>query len=143
MGRLFRKQEGKFAATLVIDLPHATLEAPTIEKEEATSQEIEMPWNVIVHNDPVNLMSYVTMVFQCACGARGKGFVCRVESLRRSGTAASFSIGHGNGAAGFGTVAMHRQAIRQLYPADSVGPHRRMVKRIEPGAAGNRRHLSV
>ena len=45
--------------------------------------------------------------FQCARGARGKGFVCRVESLRRSGTAASFSIGHGNGAAGFGTVAMH------------------------------------
>lgn len=22
------------------------------------------PWNVVVHNDPVNLMSYVTMVFQ-------------------------------------------------------------------------------
>jgi ATP-dependent Clp protease adaptor protein ClpS len=23
-----------------------------------------IPWNVVVHNDPVNLMSYVTMVFQ-------------------------------------------------------------------------------
>jgi ATP-dependent Clp protease adaptor protein ClpS len=68
MSWLLGKQEGKFAATLVIDFPHATLEAPTIEKEEATKEEIEMPWNVIVHNDPVNLMSYVTMVFQRVFG---------------------------------------------------------------------------
>ena len=68
MSWLLGKQEGKFTATLVIDFPHATLEAPTIEKEEATKQEIEMPWNVIVHNDPVNLMSYVTMVFQRVFG---------------------------------------------------------------------------
>ena len=68
MSRLFRKQEAKFAATPLIDFPRATLEAPTIEKEEATKQEIEMPWNVIVHNDPVNLMSYVTMVFQRVFG---------------------------------------------------------------------------
>ena len=27
-----------------------------------------MPWNVIVHNDPVNLMSYVTMVFERVLG---------------------------------------------------------------------------
>jgi ATP-dependent Clp protease adaptor protein ClpS len=26
------------------------------------------PWNVVVHNDPVNLMSYVTMVFQRVFG---------------------------------------------------------------------------
>ena len=29
---------------------------------------IAQPWNVIVHNDPVNLMSYVTMVFQRVLG---------------------------------------------------------------------------
>ena len=68
MSRLPWKQEAKFAATLVIDFPHATLEAPAIEKKEATKQEIEMPWNVVVHNDPVNLMSYVTMVFQRVFG---------------------------------------------------------------------------
>jgi ATP-dependent Clp protease adaptor protein ClpS len=68
MSRSPRKQEAKFAATLVIDCPHATLEAPTIEKKETTRQEIEMPWNVVVHNDPVNLMSYVTMVFQRVFG---------------------------------------------------------------------------
>ncbi len=29
---------------------------------------VAAPWNVIVHNDPVNLMSYVTMVFQRVLG---------------------------------------------------------------------------
>ena len=46
----------------------SALEMPTIEKQEATSEKIEMPWNVIVHNDPINLMSYVTMVFQRVFG---------------------------------------------------------------------------
>ncbi len=29
---------------------------------------VAAPWNVVVHNDPVNLMSYVTMVFQRVLG---------------------------------------------------------------------------
>jgi ATP-dependent Clp protease adaptor protein ClpS len=41
---------------------------PAIEKAEATRSEIDLPWNVVVHNDPVNLMSYVTMVFQRVFG---------------------------------------------------------------------------
>ena len=36
----------------------------TTESEPA----LEHPWNVVVHNDPVNLMSYVTMVFQKVFG---------------------------------------------------------------------------
>jgi ATP-dependent Clp protease adaptor protein ClpS len=51
-----------------IDIAEAGLDLPTIEKQEVTSEEIEMPWNVVVHNDPVNLMSYVTMVFQRVFG---------------------------------------------------------------------------
>jgi ATP-dependent Clp protease adaptor protein ClpS len=43
-------------------------EAPVIEKSEATKSEMQLPWNVVVHNDPVNLMSYVTMVFQRVFG---------------------------------------------------------------------------
>ena len=33
---------------------------------EKTSEDValDLPWNVVVHNDPINLMSYVTMVFQ-------------------------------------------------------------------------------
>jgi ATP-dependent Clp protease adaptor protein ClpS len=36
--------------------------------ERKTKVAIEAPWNVVVHNDPVNLMSYVTMVFQKVFG---------------------------------------------------------------------------
>src|SRR5438067_3427314 len=51
----------------------AGLETPVIEQQEKTSAEVELPWNVVVHNDPVNLMSYVTMVFQRVFGyARDK-----------------------------------------------------------------------
>lgn len=34
--------------------------------EQATreSEEITAPWSVVVHNDPVNLMSYVTLIFR-------------------------------------------------------------------------------
>ena len=41
----------------------------TIRSEEtATSESVATPWNVVVHNDPINLMSYVTMVFQRVFG---------------------------------------------------------------------------
>jgi ATP-dependent Clp protease adaptor protein ClpS len=56
------------AATLILDTPRAAVEAPTIQKQAATKDEIQTPWNVVVHNDPVNLMSYVTMVFQRVFG---------------------------------------------------------------------------
>lgn len=32
--------------------------------ESKTETRLDIAWNVVVHNDPVNLMSYVTMVFQ-------------------------------------------------------------------------------
>ena len=41
---------------------------PTIEKSTDSEAELDLPWQVIVHNDPVNLMTYVTMVFQRVFG---------------------------------------------------------------------------
>jgi len=41
-----------------------TIEKPSTKKKE----DLLRPWNVVVHNDPVNLMSYVTMVFQKVFG---------------------------------------------------------------------------
>lgn len=38
------------------------------ELETIGEDALAHPWNVIVHNDPVNLMSYVTMVFQRVLG---------------------------------------------------------------------------
>ena len=45
-----------------------TTAAPTIEKETHSEEDLDLPWQVVVHNDPVNLMSYVTMVFQRVFG---------------------------------------------------------------------------
>jgi len=41
----------------------------TIVVEETESATLlDLPWNVVVHNDPINLMSYVTRVFQVVFG---------------------------------------------------------------------------
>ena len=40
------------------------LESP----ETDLRHELDRPWQVVVHNDPVNLMSYVTMVFRRVFG---------------------------------------------------------------------------
>ena len=45
-----------------------TTESPAIEQEARTKQEVDVPWQVVVHNDPINLMTYVTMVFQKVFG---------------------------------------------------------------------------
>jgi ATP-dependent Clp protease adaptor protein ClpS len=39
-----------------------TYETPSAEALDEVEQ--DLPWNVVVHNDPVNLMSYVTHVFR-------------------------------------------------------------------------------
>lgn len=45
-----------------------TIETPIKERETRGEEELDLPWQVVVHNDPVNLMSYVTMVFQRVFG---------------------------------------------------------------------------
>ena len=45
-----------------------TTAEPAIEKETRSEEDLDVPWQVVVHNDPVNLMSYVTMVFQRVFG---------------------------------------------------------------------------
>jgi ATP-dependent Clp protease adaptor protein ClpS len=42
------------------------LETP--ESETKDQADLDSVWNVIVHNDPVNLMSYVAMVFRRVFG---------------------------------------------------------------------------
>jgi ATP-dependent Clp protease adaptor protein ClpS len=46
----------------------SSVENPAIEQETRTAEELDLPWQVVVHNDPVNLMTYVTMVFQKVFG---------------------------------------------------------------------------
>ncbi len=48
--------------------PTITIDKPTIEEKTDEQEDLDIPWNVVVHNDPVNLMTYVTMVFQRVFG---------------------------------------------------------------------------
>jgi len=45
-----------------------TVEDPALEEETRGEEELDVPWQVVVHNDPVNLMTYVTIVFQRVFG---------------------------------------------------------------------------
>ena len=44
------------------------LDSPVIKKEEKEVTELAGTWNVLVFDDPVNLMEYVTKVFQKVFG---------------------------------------------------------------------------
>ncbi|MEI6375892.1 MAG: ATP-dependent Clp protease adapter ClpS [Chthoniobacterales bacterium] len=55
--------------------------------ETSLSESLDLPWLVVVHNDPVNLMSYVTMVFCRVFGwnrERAKKHMMEVHRLGRS-----------------------------------------------------------
>jgi ATP-dependent Clp protease adaptor protein ClpS len=50
------------------------------EEETKTEESLDVPWNVVVHNDPINLMDYVTKVFMKVFGfSRQKAEVHMVE----------------------------------------------------------------
>src|SRR5438067_7912752 len=51
-----------------VSVHNMAVSEPVVEKETRTEEALDVPWNVVVHNDPVNLMSYVTMVFQRVFG---------------------------------------------------------------------------
>lgn len=40
------------------------VERPEVDTESEASSSVDRPWIVLVWNDPINLMSYVTFVFQ-------------------------------------------------------------------------------
>lgn len=57
----------KYISVVKIAISQATpVEAP----ETATQQKpsLDQAWNVVVHNDPINLMSYVSLVFRRVFG---------------------------------------------------------------------------
>jgi ATP-dependent Clp protease adaptor protein ClpS len=44
------------------------VERPDVEGVQETAEETERPWTTVVWNDPINLMSYVTYVFESYFG---------------------------------------------------------------------------
>ncbi len=69
-GTAIAESERPPSATAVSDekASPSTIEEPTIEKETRGEEQLDVPWQVVVHNDPINLMTYVTMVFQRVFG---------------------------------------------------------------------------
>ena len=58
-----------------------------VEQETDTSSAVDVPWNVVVHNDPVTLMSYVTRVFEKVFSfsrERAEKHMLEVHNLGRS-----------------------------------------------------------
>ena len=59
----------------------------TTKTEKLEKVSIDAPWNVVVHNDPVNLMSYVALVFRRVFGFprdRAEKHMLEVHNLGRS-----------------------------------------------------------
>ncbi len=42
----------------------SAMQSPEITEEVKTKEALDLPWQVVVHNDPVNLMSYVALVLK-------------------------------------------------------------------------------
>lgn len=58
-----------------------------VAEETRTDTSLDVPWNVVVHDDPVNLMDYVTLVFKRVFGYpedRAKKLMLEVHELGRS-----------------------------------------------------------
>jgi ATP-dependent Clp protease adaptor protein ClpS len=72
---------------MIAEGPTITIDKPTIEQETRTKDDVDLPWQVVVHNDPVNLMTYVTMVFQRVFGfprAKAEKHMLEVHQKGRS-----------------------------------------------------------
>lgn len=64
-----------------------TAEKTTIQADPEEKTEVDLPWNVVVLNDPINLMSYVTLIFQRVFGfsrERAEKHMMEVHELGRS-----------------------------------------------------------
>jgi ATP-dependent Clp protease adaptor protein ClpS len=58
-----------------------------VETELETESAVDVPWNVVVHNDPINLTTYVTMVFERVFGfsrEKAERHMLEVHQLGRS-----------------------------------------------------------
>src|SRR3954469_24908065 len=62
------QRRSMMTAAELLDVTGSTVTDPTIEKQTESEEALDLPWQVVVHNDPVNLMTYVTMVFQRVFG---------------------------------------------------------------------------
>ena len=65
----------------------STKEQVKVDEDVDTSTDVEKPWVVIVWNDPINLMSYVTFVLQKLFGYSKEKATQRMLDVHHKGRA--------------------------------------------------------
>ena len=65
-------------------MPDAMADSDTLTKTRADTA-LDVPWNVIVHDDPVNLMGYVTYVLMKIFGYDEKKAAILMMQVHRQG----------------------------------------------------------
>ncbi len=65
-------------------------DSDTLTKTRETTQ-LDVPWNVIVHDDPVNLMGYVTLVLMKIFGYDEKKAVILMMQVHKLGKSVVWS----------------------------------------------------
>jgi ATP-dependent Clp protease adaptor protein ClpS len=63
-----KQQEFCLTSLVMNAASSSSLPGTILIEKTAVKESLATPWNVIVLNDPINLMSYVTMVFQRVFG---------------------------------------------------------------------------
>ena len=63
-------------------------------EENETDAALDAPWNIIVLNDPINLMSYVTMVFMRVFGYPREKAERHMLEVHHKGRSIVWSGGH-------------------------------------------------
>ena len=75
--------------------PQAQTPDPMAESDTLTqireATELDLPWNVIVHDDPVNLMGYVTYVLKKVFGYDEKKAAILMMQVHRQGRSVVWS----------------------------------------------------
>ena len=72
---------------LLAEVPKLGIATPDIgvDEETDTDEALDTPWNIIVHNDPINLMSYVTLVFMKVFGMAKKKAEVHMKEVHQRG----------------------------------------------------------
>ena len=64
---------------------------PVTDKHVEAKQAVDLPWQVVVMNDPVNLMSYVVMAFRRVFGYDGERAKQHMLEVHRDGSSILWS----------------------------------------------------
>lgn len=72
--------------------PRSAVAEPDVAQEEQTGTATDVPWNVVVHNDPITKMNYVaTMVFQKVFGYAKEKAETHMWEVHRKGRSVVWS----------------------------------------------------